>query len=106
MTPPFPNFDLALKIAAEKGDSDPVVAKSLIAMVSATISDCAYRGLTLSEADTALNVRVRSVFKHAIAWRFVGLSCHVPAQVRGSTFLKGRHRGIEPWLEKIFRKEM
>lgn len=72
--PSFPNFDLALKIAAEKVDSEPVVAKSLIAMVSAAISDCAYRGLTLSEADTALNVRVRSVFKHAIAWRFVGLS--------------------------------
>ena len=75
-------------------------------MVSAAIDDCAYRGLTLSEADTALNVRVRSVFKHAIAWRFVGLSCHVPAQVRGSTFLKGWYCGIEPWLEKIFRKEM
>ena len=106
MTPPFPNFDLALKIAAEKVDSDPVVAKSLIAMVSTTISDCAYRGLTLSEADSALNVRVRSVFKHGVAGRFIGLSCHVPAQVRGSTFLKGRYRGIEPWLEKIFRKEM
>lgn len=104
--PPFPNFDLALKIAAEKADSEPVVAKSLIAMVSAAIGDCAYRGLTLSEADSALNVRVRSVFKHDIAGRFIGLSCHVPAQVRDSTFLRGRDRGIEPWLEKIFRKEM
>lgn len=96
MTPPFPNFNLALKIAAEKVDSDPVVAKSLIAMVSAAISDCAYRGLSLSEADSALNVRVRSVFKHGVVGRFIGLSCHVPAQVRGSTFLKGRYRGIEP----------
>ena len=104
--PPFPNFNLALKIAVEKVDSDPVVAKSLIAMVSAAISDCAYRGLSLSEADSALNVRVRSVFKHGVAGRFIGLSCHVPAQVRGSTFLRGRYRGIEPWLEKIFRKEM
>ena len=72
--PPFPNFDLALKIAAEKVDSDPVVAKSLVAMVSAAISDCAYQGLSLSEADSALNMRVRRVFKHNIAWRFVGLS--------------------------------
>ena len=92
---PFPNFHAALMLAIELIESEPQTSVVLLSLVSKSLDESAYRGLSLPEADSLLNVHIQAIFGGtSVAEHFVGLSCsHLTDKSGGLSISERKNNG-------------